>query len=127
MFIYQKEGETFEQAYERTKKFEAEVDWEYRKPKKVNERFLNVDGFITLFIDKTPKCIADRKCVVYEQYERPISFEEIFTLFNVKKKDLKDAIIFVVIDAGTRGDIWRMSTIDGEDDFTWWGETRGYA
>ena len=127
--IFIQKGETLEQALERADKQQDKINYEQWKPKLIDEKFIWLDGFVTVIIDgldDNPKIY--KKCIVAEEQKEASSFRDILKFFNLDLKKIgKYTTIYIWIDDYLNGDIWKMSRVDGEKEFYHYGRTQGFA
>lgn len=127
MIVILKDKETLEQAIERTIRERAKIDFEYRKPKTINERFLWVDGFVRIIVDRLD--IEKFKCYervyIADEQKGLLSFSDLLKDFKIKPHSYET--IYVWIETGMAGEMWKCNYDSKKSMFYFHGETKGYA
>ena len=131
MIVIKKDNETMEQAIDRALKEEAEIDLTYRMNKKYDEKFLYVDGYVKVVIDNLDNTNEIYSTLITESddlAQTKLSFNDILHLFNLDFNKIdKWHIIYVWIDSYMKGEMWKCSKVDGETEFSFYAETRGFV
>lgn len=131
MIVIKKDNETLEQAIDRALREETEKDLEYRVNRKYDEKFLYVDGYVKVVIDNLDNTNEIYSTLITESddlAQDKMSFNDILHLFKLDFNKIdKWHIIYVWIDSYMTGEIWKCSKVDGETEFSFYAETRGFV
>lgn len=131
--IFIRDGETFEEARERTKLIEDKINYADWKPKQFDEDFIFVDGFVTVIIEDEKGISIAKKCIIDDIPENSEklprrSLESILNEFDLSMKKMsKYAIVYIQIDNYLKGDIYKCSVVDSDKCFYHWGSTMGFV
>ena len=131
MIVIKKDNETMEQAIDRALKEEAEIDLTYRMNKKYDEKFLYVDGYVKVVIDNLDNTNEIYSTIITESddlAQTKLRFNDILHLFKLDFNKIdKWHIIYIWIDSYMKGEMWKCSKVDGETEFSFYAETRGFV
>lgn len=126
MIIVVNEGETVDEAIERTMKEKYKQDYEYQLPRKLDDKFINKEGFIKVLVDNLNNTFdCYQKIVSFENGEKPMSFKDILKMFKIKLK--KYSVVYLWIESYMSGEIWKYSQADNDKELIYHGETRGFV
>ena len=131
MIVIKKDNETLAEAIDRALREETEKDLEYRVNRDYDEKFLWVDGYVKVVIDNLDNTHEIYSTLITESddlAQTKLSFSDILHLFKLDFNKLdKWCIIYVWIDSYMQGEMWKCSKVDGEKDFSFYAETRGFV
>lgn len=130
MIVIKKDNETLEEAIDRVLREETEKELEYREDRKYDEKFLYVDGYVKVIIDNLDNTTEVYSTLITDNdlEQEKKSLNDILHLFNLDFNKIdKYSIIYIWIDSYLQGEIWKCSKVDGEVEFSFYGETRGFV
>ena len=131
MIVIKKDNETLEEAVDRVLRDETAKVLEYRVNRDCDEKFLYVDGYVKVIIDNLDNTTEAYSTLITESddlAQTKLSFNDILHLFNLDFNKIdKWHIIYIWIDSYMQGEIWKCSKVDGENDFSFYAETRGFV
>ena len=121
MIVVKKENETINEAIKRTLEEKEKQMEKHREPKKWDEKFLLIDGFVRIiygdqFVSKT---------IFPEDFNfNHISFKQLLDKLNIK---YNAGVIYVWIEGATLGEIWMFGNDPSSREWFFHGETNGYC
>ena len=113
------------------KVLESEKDLEYRVNREYDEKFLHIDGYVKVIIDNLDNTTEVYSTLITESddlAQEQKSLNDILNLFGLDFNKIdKYSIIYIWIDSYMQGEIWKCSKVDGEKEFSFYAETRGFV